>query len=235
MSRLTGQDIASKSLSDLESLVDQIPSITESGSQRSVQQQNYSVLGESLINIKLGTLTQQYYESSYGSKEAGSNRSYNLPLSQNNSYIDNHSNQVYNMSSRQQQQEISHSKAYTVENLALSDYAQSNSIGQPHTTYSNILSGTHYSLPASVVAENSSTNSYLISGLDSSLIQRSYPVIASHNHPSYYTSHYSSADAYSYNTSSYSDSFENIPSVLSPQKVWHTHTSKLSELYCFNK
>lgn len=205
--------MASKSLSDLESLVDQIPSIAESGGQRLAQQQHMS---EESLAEKLEQ--HQSYLSSYGPGGPG-NPNYSPPLS-SSQYADSYNNPIYSMSSRSQQesQQNSHSKSYTVENLASSNYTPSH--GQH---YANILQpGPHYPVPMSAAAAVAN-NGYLFGGLDASLMQQQQQQqqrygMASHqqHHPSLHGHHPMNQSPYAYQTSSYQSSFDAYSSAASP-------------------
>lgn len=186
MKRSSNQDVASKSLSDLESLVDQIPSIAESSGQR-LQQHGH------MADDSLGEKLDQH-QSYYGGP-GPSNSNYSPPLSNSQPMYGDGYNPVYSMGNRQEP----HSKSYTVENLASSNYTPSSM--SHHNAYPNIIPGPHYPVPMSAAA--GSTNGYLFSGLESSLMQRTYGGMTSH-HPSL---HHPMTNPYPYN-SSYPSSFD---------------------------
>lgn len=187
----SSQDVASKSLSDLESLVDQIPSIAESSGQR-LQQHGH--MGEESLGEKLDGQHQSYMTNYGGPGPANPN--YSPPLSQPSMYGgDGYNPAVYSMGNRQEP----HSKSYTVENLASSNYTPSSM--SHHNAYPNIIPGPHYPVPMS--AAGGSANGYLFSGLESSLMQRTYGGMTSH-HPSL---HHPMSNPYPYN-SSYPSSFD---------------------------
>lgn len=167
--------------------------------------------------------------SGYGNSGAGS-ATYSPPLSSSQSgmYSDPYSSGPagYGMPGRQeqQQQQPQHSKSsYTVENLASSNYTPSSMSHhhhhhQHHNAYPNIIPGPHYPVPMSAA---SSSNGYLFGGLESSLMQRGYPGMASHgHHPSL---HHPMANAYPYN-SSYGSSFDAYSASPSPVSNPGIHT-----------
>ena len=193
LKRATGQDVASKSLSDLESLVDQIPSIAEGGGQR--LQQGHGHLSEEALAEKLEAGAQQGYLSGYGG--AGPNPNYSPPLSGGH-YAEGYASPGYGMPPRHGQPDAQqHSKSYTVENLASSNYTPSGH----HGAYP----GPHYPVPMAAGGGGGSANGYLFGGLDSSLMQRPYAGMASHHHPSL---HHHMANAYPYNSSPYGGSYD---------------------------
>lgn len=212
MKRSSNQDVASKSLSDLESLVDQIPSIAESSGQR--LQQHGHLGGDDSLGEKLDG-THQSYMSSYGGP-GPSNSNYSPPLSNSQPMYGDGYNPVYSMGNRQE----SHSKSsYSVENLATSNYTSSH-----HNVYPNIIPGPHYPVPMSAAA--GSTNGYLFSGLESSLMQRTYGGMTSH-HPSL---HHPMTNPYPYN-SSYTSSFDaysapspSNPGIHTPQPTYQGYS-----------
>jgi hypothetical protein len=221
MKRPSGQDVASKSLSDLESLVDQIPSIAEGGGQRLQQQQQQHVhpgMSEDGLGEKLDASHQSYlsgYGAGPGSGSGGPNPNYSPPLpgGQPGMYADGYgANPGYGMPGRQQ--EAQHSKSYTVENLTSSNaYAAGSGMGH-HGGYPNVIPGPHYPVPmsaaavaaAAAAAGGGPANGYIFGGLESSLMQRSYAGMTSHHHPSLH-SHHPMNNAYPYNNS-YSSSFD---------------------------
>ncbi|KAJ8667731.1 hypothetical protein QAD02_009394, partial [Eretmocerus hayati] len=219
-----GQDVASKSLSDLESLVDQIPSIAESGGQRMQQQHGHPGMGDESLAEKLEA--HQSYMSSYGGAPVPS-ANYSPPLSQPTGMYpgDGYSSPIYSMGGPRQPdpppQQQQHSKSYTVENLASSNYTPSSmSHHHHHQAYPNILPGPHYPVPMPAAA--GSPNGYLFGGLESSLMQRGYPGMASHHHPSLH-GHHPMANPYPYN-SSYTSSFDTYSAAPSPSNVPGIHT-----------
>lgn len=229
--RNSGQDVASKSLSDLESLVDQIPSIADGGSQR-LQHSHPGMPGDDALAEKMDAHHQSYM-SGFGGMPAGptgmSNYSPPLPpgggiypSSLHHSPNDGVYGSLYGMNGRhhqesqqqqqqqqqqhQQQQQQQHSKSYTVENLASSNYTPS--MNHPGNSYPNIIPGPHYPVPMG------STNGYLFGGLESSLMQRTYGIGGmsgmSGMHPSAALGHPMAANPYPYN-GSYSSSFDAYP------------------------
>lgn len=195
MKRNTNQDVASKSLSDLESLVDQIPSITDAGNQRLHSQGGMSDDG---MNDKLD------HHQGYLGFNTPSMTNYSPPLSTSGVYPGGHlypgdNYGIYNGRQdvvQQQQHHQQHSKSYTVENLASSNYTPS--INQSGN-YGNIIPGPHYPVPTM-----GASNGYLFGGLESSLMQRTYGMSGmSGMHPS--LGHM--ANPYPYNAT-YSSSFD---------------------------
>ena len=181
LKRSSGQDVASKSLSDLESLVDQIPSIAESGGQR-LAQQHGGHLGDDGGSLADKLEAHQSYMAGYAS-----NSNYSPPLSQpSGMYGDS-----YGGSPAYARQEPSGKSAYTVENLASSNYTPS---------YPNVIPSPHYPVPMSAA---SSSNGYLFGGLDVQRAGGYGPMSAAHHHPSLHM-----ANAYPYNASSYASSFD---------------------------
>lgn len=171
MKRNGNQDVASKSLSDLESLVDQIPSITDGGGQR--LQHGHPGMPDESLGDKMDPQHQSYLSgyvngnmSNYSPPLQPSGNVYPSPL--HHSPGDNYGS-LYGMNNRQveaQHQQQQHSKSYTVENLASSNYTPS--ANHPGNSYPNIIPSPHYPVPMG------SPNSYLFSGLESSLMQRTY-------------------------------------------------------------
>ncbi|XP_070162752.1 probable serine/threonine-protein kinase yakA [Polyergus mexicanus] len=227
--RNSGQDVASKSLSDLESLVDQIPSIADGGSQR-LQHSHPGMPGDDALAEKMDAHHQSYM-SGFGGMPTGPTgmTNYSPPLppgggiypsSLHHSPNDGVYGSLYSMNSRhhqesqqqqqqqqhQQQQQQQHSKSYTVENLASSNYTPS--MNHPGNSYPNIIPGPHYPVPMG------STNGYLFGGLESSLMQRTYGIGGmsgmSGMHPSAALGHPMAANPYPYN-GSYSSSFDAYP------------------------
>ena len=210
--------MASKSLSDLESLVDQIPSIAESGGQRLGH-----LGGEESLAEKLESGAHQSYLSAYAS---GPQPNYSPPLSlaQSGMYDGGYSSPAYGMAnSRQHTEQSPHSKSYSVENLASSNYTPSSMSQQSQPMqqqYSNMLAGPHYPVPVNP----SSNNGYLFSGLESSLMQRGYPPMPGAHHPSLH-GHHPMGNPYSYN-SPYASSFDAYsapspgPTIHAPQPTY---------------
>lgn len=158
LKRNGAQDVASKSLSDLESLVDQIPSITDGGGQRL-----HGHMGEDSMADKLD---QQYMNSGFNN----SMNNYSPPLqssvysnSMQQNSPDNYSS-MYGMNGRPENQGQQHSKSYSMENLVSSNYTPSMN-SHPGNSYPNLIPSPHYPVP---------TNGYLFGGLESSLMQRTY-------------------------------------------------------------
>ncbi|XP_025074123.1 probable serine/threonine-protein kinase yakA [Pogonomyrmex barbatus] len=235
--RNSGQDVASKSLSDLESLVDQIPSIADGGSQR-LQHSHPGMPGDDSLAEKMDAHHQSYM-SGFGGMPAGPTgmTNYSPPLppgggiypsSLHHSPTDAGYGGIYGMNGRhhqdsqqqqqqqqqhqqqqQQQQQQQHSKSYTVENLASSNYTPSMNHSHPGNSYPNIIPG-HYPVPMG------STNGYLFGGIDaaSSLMQRTYGIGGMSSmggmHPSAALGHPITANPYPYN-GSYSSSFDAYP------------------------
>ncbi|KAL7307334.1 hypothetical protein TKK_0000524 [Trichogramma kaykai] len=245
--RSSGQDVASKSLSDLESLVDQIPSIAESGGQRLSHggHMGGGGGGDESLQDKLDSSMhqqqqQQQYMSAYQSSIGGGQQTnYSPPLSTQTSIYGSsdggYSSPAYGMAGRQQQQQQQqqqpeqqqqqHSKSYTVENLASSNYTPSNSMShqqqqQQHHQYSNVIPGPHYPVPMSAASSN---NGYLFGGLESSLMQRGYPAMPpSHHHPHHHPSlhgHHPMGNPYGYQSSPYASSFDAYSSAPSPGTI----------------
>ena len=225
MKRNAGQDVASKSLSDLESLVDQIPSIADGGSQR-LQHAHPGMTDDGSLAEKMEAHHQSYLSGFSGMPNAGmSNYSPPLapagaiyPSSLHHSPNDGYGS-LYGMNGRQhqdsqqqqqqqqqqhQQQQQQHSKSYTVENLASSNYTPSMSHGHPGNSYPNIIPGPHYPVPMG------STNGYLFGGLESSLMQRTYGMSGMSGMGGMHPSLGHMANPYSYN-GSYSSSFDAYP------------------------
>ena len=219
MKRNGNQDVASKSLSDLESLVDQIPSITDGGGQR-IQHGHPGMSEESLAD-KMEAQHHSYLSgfgngnmSNYSPPLAPSNSVYPSPL--HHSPGDNYSS-LYGMNGRhveaqqqqqqqhhqqQQQHQQQHSKSYTVENLASSNYTPS--VNHPGNSYPNIIPSPHYPVPMG------SPNGYLFSGLESSLMQRTYGMSGMSGMGGMHPSLGHMSNPYSYN-GSYSSSFDAYP------------------------
>lgn len=185
----SGQDVASKSLSDLESLVDQIPSIADNNNQRIHNSQGM----DDAMGDKLDSSHHQGYMTGFPAYSPPLNGAAGGGVYPGAGDY----GAMYGMSGRQgdsqQQQQSGHSKNYTVENLASSNYTP-----QQENAYANsLLPGPHYPVPMG------STNGYLFGGLESSLIQRTYgmggmhPGIGHMPNPYPYNSTYSSSfDAY---------------------------------------
>lgn len=217
--RNSGQDVASKSLSDLESLVDQIPSIADNGNQR--LQHSHSGMPDDLAEKM--EAHHQSYMSGFGGMPAAGMTNYSPPLPPgggiypsplHHSPSDGYGN-LYGMNGRhqqesqqqhqQQQQQQQHSKSYTVENLTSNNYTPSmNHPGHPGNSYSNIIPGPHYAMPMG------STNGYLFSGLESSLMQRTYGIGGMSSMSGIHPSLGHMANPYPYN-GSYTSSFDSYP------------------------